>query len=267
MRAFNSLSLTLASLLTFTLTSCGSFGGSSPNEIEVIFRDRTEQNSVDGDFQISLNDDIAKAGAFETLTVFSVSSKLEVGELLKFEFFGALVGVLRATVVGAPKVQRVVIEVRDNSIDFLANEWIKLDGFATERVFIDQDAALKQSLPSDRERLRYVILQVSMAANGNRNKSTDSVKKFNSAYKAQLESLQDEIFLLEEFILDYPKVSDESEALLSLVREKKSLVGLISVSNTASKMNPIIDSLNLLIPKIADAEFRLFGAIDKILNN
>lgn len=267
MKAVKSLSLTFALLLTFTIASCGSSGGSSPNEIEVLFRDRTEKNSVEGGFQVSLNDDIAKTGAFETLTVFPVSSKLEVGELLKFEFFGTLVGVLRATVVGIPEVQRVVIEVRDYSIDFLANEWIELSGPAIGRRYIDQDVALKQSLRVARHKLDSAILAVAIAANKNYPKSTDSTKKFNSAYDARRASLNSEISLLEEFVLDFPTLSNEVETLLSLVREQTTLTGMIAVSNSASDMNPRIDSLNLLSSKIADAEFRLFGAIDKIVNS
>jgi hypothetical protein len=266
MRGLKSLSLTLASLLTLSFASCGSSGGSSPNEIEVVFRDRTEKNLVVGDFQISLNDDAAKAGVFEKVTVFPVVSKLKVGDLLKFEFFGVLEGVLNATVVGTPETRRVVIEVRDTSIDFFTNDWLELDGSATERVYVDQDVALKKSLTVAKPILHRAISDVESASK-NFHTSSDLMSGFNSDYSRRRHTLYIEISELEKFVLAFPTLSDKSEALLSLVREQSSLTGLIAVSNSIDEVNTSIDSLNLLSPKISDAEFRLFGAIDEILNN
>ena len=251
-----------SAIVSLLLTSCST----SPKELEVLFRDRTEKNNVGEEFSVSLNSDIAKSGEFEELTVLSLSSDLKNGDVFSLEFFGGIEGSLEFEVVTSPDEPRVVVEVYDNSIDILKDDWLTLSGKPIKRNFIDEDAGYKNLLRGSLTSLQSFGKASNDAADENMPTSSDSIKKFNSYFKARLESLNVYIFALEDFVTQYPKFSVQGEKLLSIIREIESLTGLVSVASETNKLNDAIEKLNAQLPLREDAEFRLSSEVDKFLN-
>ena len=256
--------LSIAALSIF-FASCSSSSG-SPKEIQILFRDRTEKNSVEGEFRVSLNNDVAQRAEFETLITVPIVSNLKTGDLISLEFFESLEGVLKLEFIESIENLRIVIEVFDKSISLLENESFKISGEPTKRVFIDKEAAAKNLLRVARDNLQEARDASVEAANENKPKSTDSTKTFNSAFKAQLKSLQSYVRVVEDFIFEFPEISEQSESLLTILRKVESATGSASVANSGSELNLQIDILNELLSPKKDAEFRLFSAIKKLLN-
>jgi hypothetical protein len=251
--------------LSIIFASCSSSTG-SPKEIEMLFRDRTEKNNVEGEFRVSLNDDVAQSAEFESLITVPIASKLKIGDLISLEFFESLNGVLKLEFLKSVENSRIVIEVFDKSISLLENESFKISGEPIKRVFIDKEAATKNLLRDARNNLQGAKDASVAAANKNLSKSTDSIKVFNTNYKAQLESLRSYIKVVENFIFEFPEFSEQSESLLTILRKNESAVGLAAVAITSSQLNSQIGIINELLSPLKDAEFRLFSAIKKSLD-
>ena len=260
-KRFAGLAVAVVSII---FASCSSSTG-SPKEIEILFRDRTEKNSVEGEFRVSLNNDVAQSAEFESLITVPIVSNLKIGDLISLEFFESLEGVLKLEYLKSVDNSRIVIEVFDKSIGLLENESFKISGEPTKRVFVDKEAAIKNLLRDARNNLQEAKDASVDVANKNGNKSTDSIKEFNANYKAQLDSLQSYIRVVENFIFEFPEFSEQSESLLTILRKTDAAVGLAAVANTGSRLNLQIDILNELISPKEDAEFRLFSAIKKSL--
>ena len=251
-------------VLSIIFASCGDSNG-SPKEIEILFRDRTEKNSVEGEFAVSFNNDVAQSAAFESLITIPITSNLKTGDFISLEFFESLEGVLKLEFLKSGENSRIVIEVFDKSINLLENESFKISGEPTNRVFIDKEAATKNLLRNARDNLQEARDASVDAANKNQLKSTDSVNKFNSAYETQLKSLQSYISVVETFIFECPEFSEQAESLLTILRKLESAKGSASVANSSNKLNLQIDIINELSSPLEDAEFRLFSAIKKSL--
>jgi len=262
MHASKSKFFIFSAIVSLLFTSCST----SPKELEVLFRDRTEKNNVGEEFSVSLNSDIAKSGEFEELTVLSLSSDLKNGDVFSLEFFGGIKGSLEFEVISTPDEPRVVVEVYDNSIDVLKDDWLTLSSKPIKRNFIDEDAGYKNLLRDSITSLQRIGKASNDAAEENMPKSSDPIKKFNSDFKARLDSLNAYIFALENFVTQNPKFSVQGEKLLSIIREIESLTGLASVANETNKLNDAIDKLNALLPLREDAEFRLSSEVEKFLN-
>jgi len=262
MHASKSKYIIFSAIVSLLLTSCST----SPKELEVLFRDRTVKNDVGDEFSVSLNSDIAESGKFEELTVLSLNSDLKNGDIISLEFFGGIEGSLEFEVITTPDVPRVVVEVYDNSIDVLKDDWLKLSSKPIKRNFIDEDAGYKNLLRGSLADLQTFGKASNEAASENMPKPGDSIKNFNLTFKARLASLAVYIFALENFVIQHPKFSVQSEKLLSIVREIESLTGSVSVASDPYKLNNAIDRLNALIPLRADAEFRLSSEVEKFLN-
>ena len=263
MHASKSKFVIFPAIVSLLLTSCST----SPKELEVLFRDRTEKNNVGDEFSVSLNSDIAKSGEFEELTVLSLSSDLKNGDAFSLEFFGGIEGSLEFEVISTPDEPRVVVEVYDNSIDVLKDDWLTLSSKPIKRNFIDEDAGYKNLLRGSLASLKRFGGAVNIATNENMPKTGDSIKNCNLAFKARLASLSVYIFALQDFVIKHPKFSLQSEKLLSIVREINSLTGSVSVASDPNKLNAAIERLNALIPVREDAEFRLSSEVEKFLNS
>jgi len=263
MRASKSKCIIFSAIVSLLLTSCST----SPKELEVLFRDRTKKNEVVDEFSVSLNSDIAKSGKFEELTILSLEPDLKTGDVFSLEFFGGIEGSLEFEVVTSPDKPRVVVEVYDNSIEILKSDWSTLSSKPIKRNFIDEDAGYKNLLRDSLAKLKRFRNAVNIAQNENMPKAGDSVKNFNLAFKARLASLSVYISLLQDFVVQNPKFSLQSEKLLSIVREIDSLTGSVSVASDPYKLNAAIERLNALIPVEEDAEFRLISEVEKFLNS
>ena len=134
MQVSKSKYIIFSAIVSLLSTSCST----SPKELEVLFRDRTEKNEVGDEFSVSLNSDIAKSGQFEELTVLSLEPDLKTGDVFSLEFFGGIEGSLEFEVVTSPDKPRVVVEVYDNSIEILKSDWLTLSSKPIKRNFIEQ---------------------------------------------------------------------------------------------------------------------------------
>ena len=267
MKFLNGFSLFALALCGTVTLSCGGTKDTKPfRALEVLFRDRTEVNAVEGDFTFSLNDDVARTGIFEDLRYFDSSFETEIGDLLSFEFFGALDGKLTGKVVSEPDKKRVVIEVHDAFVKFLESDWLEINGVTPKRNKIDQNAGQKNLLRDAEMNLSSIISASTQFGNENMPKATDSLKEFREKYLSQKPSLNKVIYALESFILEFPVLAEEAQQVLAIYREYYYLTDSIGVASDFDAMNPLIFKRNDLIPKLSASEFALETAIEKILN-
>jgi hypothetical protein len=220
---------------------------------------------VNGEFRVSLNNDVAQSAEFESLITVPIVSNLKPGDLVTLEFFESLEGVLTLEFVKSVENSRIVIEVFDKSISMLENETFKLEGEPTKRIFVDKEAASKNLLRDAQKNLQEARDLYVDATKENQPKSTDSIKVFRSAYDAELKPLQTYIKEVENFIFQFSEFSEQAESLLTILRKVESATGLAAVANSNNQLNLQIDTINGLLSPFDDAEFRLFSAIKKSL--
>jgi len=264
---FISAAVSVLATLPF-ISSCGVVGGKSDNRltsVELVLRDRTNENPVDEPTRVSINNDVATVIDFEQLLNLKLVEPLTVGDILQIELIGGIKVILKGEITAVPTSQRVVIEVFDSLVKFVPTDWLKQSVPFPERENKVENNALAAKAAIQSLSISWEVVQ--KVWKENRFVSTESLSKFEQTAEAIAASFYRHIEIVEKLSLSVTGAEKEFSQYLGVMRNSESLYGRMSGRLSSEERKKSIDELYSLHTIFESAEFSLTSALERLSGN